>query len=506
MPNRGTGRGKIGSKAVPYDVVVVGGGPAGAVISWALARRGFRVAVLEREHFPREKVCGDFVEPRGLKIFEQMECGPALRATSLLPVTHVAMFLQAQCAYRGRIPFYAHNANLPPHGYIVPREQLDEALLNSAKRAGATVFEACAATGVAREGRHMRVSVRNKADPLSFYARLVVGADGVRSTVARSVGLLCDDSRYTAVSQRAYVGGVSTDRGEAAFFFDDDLFPGYGWMFPMSGGRANVGVGILSETRDRCKVAVPQLFQNFIEKLRRLHPECARIRLLSRPIGGIVKTYGSAGPNHFDGGILVGDAGCFVDPITGEGITPAAESALLAAPTIVAALEKGEVGAQSLSQFERDFRRYFDPAMQYLDFCAAVMRNRHLREFWLTAARRGCEKAATDPEFARAAGSAFGGMEVLSSSIFGHIFIKVIEDICTEGTDVALDLLRGKVRMPMSWTRGITSWTRGWWQSALHDPFWHYSWSVDVLKKWTRVSSAMRLQTDPRAHGPSSFF
>ena len=88
------------------DVLVVGGGPAGATMGWALARRGVRVAVLERTRFPREKVCGDFVEPRGLKLLDTMGCLPALETSPRLPITHVAMFLASECAYRGWIPFY----------------------------------------------------------------------------------------------------------------------------------------------------------------------------------------------------------------------------------------------------------------------------------------------------------------------------------------------------------------------------------------------------------------
>ena len=109
----------------------------------------------------------------------------------------------------------------------------------------------------------------------------------------------------------------------------------------------------------------------------------------AKPLGGVVKTYGGIGRNHFDGGVLIGDAGSFVDPMTGEGITPGMESALIAASTVAESLERGRFDAAFLSQFERDFRRYFDPAMLYLDLCAALLRNWHFREFWLRAGMRG---------------------------------------------------------------------------------------------------------------------
>jgi geranylgeranyl reductase family protein len=471
-------------------------------MAWSLAKRGVRVAVLERARFPREKVCGDFIEPRGLRLFETMGCGRALEASSPLPITHVAIFLQSECAYRGRIPFYGDKPELPPYGYIVPREQLDTHLLDCARQAGAAVYESCAATEITRDGDTVRVGVRRGNRNSSFRARLVVGADGTRSTVARSVGLFHDDPRYIAVSQRAYVEGVSSERGEAAFFFDGDLFPGYGWMFPMSGGRANIGVGILSETRNRYDISVPRLFQAFVEKLRRQHPDCTRIRIVGKPLGGIVKTYGGAGPNYFDGGVLIGDAGCFVDPMTGEGITPAAESALIASSTVAEAVEQGRSDAVFLSRYERDFRHYFDPAMRYLDLCASIMRNRHLREFWLRAARRGCEEAANDVEFARVAGATFGGMEIRPSNILAQVWVKLVEDMSTGSTRAVLELLRGRIDWPATWLSGIGAWYRGWGQSVLDDPLWHGAWAADVLQKWTRLLGTLRLPTDPRTRGP----
>jgi geranylgeranyl reductase family protein len=467
------------------DVLVVGGGPAGATMGWALARRGVGVVVLERTRFPREKVCGDFVEPRGLKLLEAMGCLPALERSPRLPITHVAMFLASACAYRGRIPFYGGSLDLPAHGYIVPRDELDTELLSAAKRAGAIVFEDTAATAIERQRGRIAVAARQGGRSVTFKSRLVVGADGAHSIVARHAGLLREDPRYVAVSQRAYLDGVSVDTGEAAFFFDRDLFPGYGWMFPMPDGRANAGVGVLAETRSRWGLAVPQIFQAFLDKLRAAHPGCAKARLASKPLGGIVRTYGCAGPNHFDAGVLVGDAGCFVDPMTGEGITPAMESALLAAPVVAGAVGGGRAEAASLAAYETAFRRHFDPSMRYLDFCAAVMRNRWLADYWIAAVARGCRHAREDGEFARVAGAGFGGLDVQPLDILTRIWIKAFEDAG-------------------AWWGDLGAFTSGWWQSLADDPAWHLGWASDVSQKWMTVAAALGRDDDPRRHGPAT--
>lgn len=483
-------------------MIVVGGGPAGSVMAWALAREGIKVLLLDRAHFPREKVCGDFVEPRGLRILDQMGCLRPLERGAPLAISSVTMFVRSKCAYRGSIPFYGSRRDLPPHGYIIPRDILDHHMLHSAIEAGVSVREESVVRSVALSPTGVEVEVQHNGRRSTCRADLVVGADGVHSIVARTAGLLENDPRYTAVSQRAYAEGLPEEEGEAAFFFDRDLFPGYGWIFPMAGGRANIGVGILSETRDRYGISVPQLFSDFVAKARRSHTRWAGLRVSSRPIGGIVKTYGGAGRNFFDGGILIGDAGCFVDPMTGEGITPAMESALIGSSIVMASLEQGKHDAQFLSSYERAFRRYFDPAFGCVDLCAAMMRNPFFSDSWLTTVERGCAAAQEDSEFARVAGSTFGGMEVDPLGVAAQVWSKTFAVASAVGARSMFGLIAGDTR-PLSIALGdLAAWQLGWWRSVLSDPVWHTSWASEVARKWLKLlATAPGSAEDPRARG-----
>jgi menaquinone-9 beta-reductase len=469
------------------DVLVVGGGPAGSTLAWDLARHGVQVTVLERARFPREKVCGDYVEPRGLRILRTMGTLERLEARGPLPISHSATYVDWECRYRGEIPFYGLGDDLPPHGYIIARDELDDAMLATAAEAGATVHEEASVTSVAAGPAGVTVEAKRGAKAVRYRAKLVAGADGVNSVVARDCGLAGDDPRRIAVAQRAYAT-VDGDVGEAAFFFDEDLFPGYGWLFPLAGGRANLGVGILSETRRRLDLHVPELLAAFVERLRETHPRCATLELCAPPIGGIVRTYGAAGPNHADGAVLVGDAGSFVDPMTGEGITPAMESALLASPVLRAALEAGSFDAAQLAPYEAAFRAHFDPAMTFLDLCAATLRNRHLARPWLKALARGCELAQADPGFARTGGAYFGGLDVRPFGILGQMWLRLVEDVARGATGIG----------------DLAGWQAALMRSLLADPLWHARWSADVQRLWLRLLAARHSGADPRYAGVSS--
>src|SRR5258708_39880122 len=109
-------------------------------------------------------------------------------------------------------------------------------------------------------------------------------------------------------------------------------------MFPMSGGRANVGIGILSETSHRHGHSVPKDFVATIERLKIRHPGCARIKVVSKAIGGVVKMYGGVGPNYFDGGGLIGDAGSLAESVTGERITQSMEASFVCSPNYLKGL------------------------------------------------------------------------------------------------------------------------------------------------------------------------
>jgi geranylgeranyl reductase family protein len=485
------------------DVLIAGGGPAGSTLAWALARDGLRPVLLERASFPREKVCGDYVDPRGLRVLRAMGALEALERQQRVKLTSTAAFVDWQRRFNGPIPIYGTIDDLPSYGYTIQRTELDAAMLQAAVAAGAVVHEQTTIRDLDAGPGGVEVTASRGQRTVRYSAKLIAGADGANSVVARSQGLSMDDPRRTAVARRAYgvINESASETGEADVFYDRDSFPGFGWMFTSAEGRVNLGLGILSEARQRWDMNLSTLFEEFVVSLRRHHPRCATLKLDSKPIGGVLKMYGGAGPNHFDGGLLVGDAGCFVDPLTGEGITPAMESALLAAPVLAGALESGDYTAAGLARYEAAFRAYFDPSMMFLDLCAEMFRNRHLTRPWLKTIARGAQIAQQDNAFAETGGSYFGGLDIRPFDLLGKVWVRSMEEVLL-ALPGFFSGAAGARRQPGTSPADLVDWSIALSRSMVDDPQWHMNWVGDIQRQWARLlSSTDGVSRDPRADG-----
>lgn len=485
-----------------FDVVVAGGGPAGSTMAWALARRGIAVALVERANFPREKVCGDFVEPAGLRIIDRMGASGALNLNERSAIDKVRAYYGPHLAYHNDVAYYEGGNGMPPHGHIIPRHDLDTALLENAQQAGAVVFQGTAVGAVTRTNGLMHVATKSPKGTAELVAPVVVGADGVQSVIAQHAGLRRDDKRHIGISQRVYLEGLEMDESEACIWFDEDHYPGYGWVFPAGDGRANAGMGMLSETTGKFGISLQQCFLESMDRLKFRHPGCANARLSSKPIGGAVHMYGGITRNHFAGGILVGDAGGFVDPMTAEGITQGMESAIIGARTIAAALEKGSFEEGDFARFERDFRAYFDHGMLYLSFYATMMRNRHFGPFFLSMTRQGFERAQYDRDFARVSGTGFGGLNVQPAAIAAQLWSGIGQHIAQGGVKAIGDLVAGRGVSRDGFVGDWDLWRKGWRASVADDPAWHMGWLADIVRAAGKLGPSFAQRRNPRLAGP----
>jgi geranylgeranyl reductase family protein len=333
----------MSGRQLDTEVLVVGGGPAGAAAGYWLATLGRQVTVLEKKHFPREKTCGDGLTPRAVKQLDDMGLGERLatfhRYDGLRATAH-GKALELQWPTH---PIY------PRYGYVVRRRDLDEMVARNAQSAGATLLEGHEATEPILEGGRVhgaRVTNKDSGETFDIRARYVIIADGANSRFGRALGT----SRVREWPYGTAIRTYWTSPRHAEPWIESALdvkdrdgnsMPGYGWIFPVGDGTINVGVGLLSTFKKFKDVNTTVLLDSYAHMIADSwgidpsNPEC-------KATAGKIPMGGSVMPKIGPGYLVVGDAAGSVNPFNGEGIDYAYETSRIAAGVIVAALETGE--------------------------------------------------------------------------------------------------------------------------------------------------------------------
>lgn len=464
------------------DVLVVGAGPAGSALAIILAKAGLDVLLLEKYEFPRDKVCGDFVSPRGLRKLGELGCYDEIAKRGYVPVNKSLVFLDGEWLSEGTFPRLPDH---PPFGHAIPRIELDEIMFRQAQKAGAQTVENCDVTSIdiGETGVHVVAKIGGKTR--RFSGRTVVGADGANSIVARCQNLEMKDQRYIQLAMRGYCEGLPLQ--DAVLYFEEAFFPGFGWIFPTTNGAANVGVGMVKEPMKKDGIHLRPFYDRFVQFVHRRAEENGTRVAFTRSAGWPIKTYGGARRNYFERGLLVGDAGCFVDPISGEGIPLAFETAEMAAATITEAFASGDFSATGFSSYERRWRTHFDPDLGVSDMIVSLLRNRQFVKLWVQWLRVMGMTAARDPEYGLKAGGILAGLvpnregfspDIIWKSIaHGPAFWMEASNIST-GT-FAVDILRrgaDVIRWELDVAKAIAS-----------DSDWFRDWVIEVGTKQAKV-------------------
>jgi geranylgeranyl reductase family protein len=335
------------------DVIVVGAGPAGSSTAYHLAAAGADVLLLEKSVFPRDKICGDGLTPRAVRQLVAMGFdldGPGWQKNKGLRIVGAG--------HRLELP-WPELASFPDYGAVRTRADLDETLARHAEKTGARLVERTAVTGPVldeRAGRVVGVTAkpvddrgRRTGDDLTYSAPIVVACDGVSSRLAVAMGLERRENRPMAVAVRAYYNTPRHDDEWMESWLElwdgapgqSNLLPGYGWIFGVGDGTANVGLGILNTSKAFQNADYKDLLTRWLANTPeewgfRDENMVGRIGSAALPMGFNRK------PHYTRGMLLVGDSGGMVNPFNGEGIDYALESGSTAADIIVQALARPE--------------------------------------------------------------------------------------------------------------------------------------------------------------------
>ena len=362
------------------DVLIVGGGPAGAAAAYWLALAGHRVSIVEKRHFPREKTCGDGLTPRAVKQLDDMGL------TEPLSKYHRFSGLRATAMGKELELEWPEHPIYPRHGYVVRRNALDEMVARNAVAAGATLLEGHEALSPIVERGFVQGAMiaRDKGEPTELRARYTIVADGANSRFGRALGTSRAREWPYGTAIRTYFESPRHDDPwiESALDLKDrngNPTPGYGWIFPVGDGTVNIGVGLLSTFRDFTSVNTTHLLDSYAHQIAdrwEIDPTVPTQRATSGriPMGGSVGP--KAGPTY----LVVGDAAGAVNPFNGEGIDYAYETARMAADVLHEALTGGDTTALQAypKLLEAEYGQYFKVARL---FARMIGRPAVLREF-----------------------------------------------------------------------------------------------------------------------------
>ncbi len=332
------------------DVVVVGAGPAGSSAAYWLATAGLDVLLLEKTTFPREKVCGDGLTPRGTRALVDMGIDVSEGAGWL----HNRGLRVIGGGQRLHLD-WPELTSFPDYGLVRPRADLDALLANQAVKAGARLHEHTTVTEpvLDRTGRvvGVRGSVKNPDETgkqaVEYRAPIVLACEGVSGKLAQHLGVHRNDRRPLGVAVRRYYTSPRTHDDYLESWLElwdgkpneSNLLPGYGWIFGMGDGTVNAGLGVLNSSAGFQKTDYRTMLTRWLDNtpeewgLREQNATCPT-RGAALPMGF------NRTPHYLRGLLLVGDSGGSVNPFNGEGIPYAMESGKFAAEAVVQALAR----------------------------------------------------------------------------------------------------------------------------------------------------------------------
>ncbi len=415
-------------------MLVVGAGPAGSASAHYLALAGFNVILLDRYKFPRDKICGDFVSPVAQNELTKLGVTRTLEFKSANKITKASVYLDSKKLVSRVVPKVQ---GLPRYGRVVPRLVLDKLLLDSACREGAVFLESQRAVGMRVKRSSVELDMEGPDGKRTLKARLLIGADGSNSTIARIVRGQPPSSADRIIAIRGYFKDVEGASNQADLHFNKDSFPGYSWLFPTSKNQANVGVGIVLDTipsGNRLKELLNHLISNDAALSKRLN----NAKLVGQIGGWPLTTYNPNQPLVDNRVMLVGDAAGLVNPLNGEGIQYALLSGRWASEVAISSLIADDLSKEALAAYQDIVEGELRYGMSIAGLIVQLIRNRSFNPIWLRSLELMSARSRVDSSYA---------------DIVGGILMGTVPQ--SEATN--LEVVRGTIEQAML-SMGLNNW------------------------------------------------
>ena len=349
--------GAVPDTGTDFDCIVVGGGPGGAAAASYLAMEGKNVLLIEKGVWPRDKICGDAVGGKSLGHVNALGVKTTLESTPHFRVTGIVF--SSPNGSDVTVPLPEEDVEKMEAGYSLPRQQFDWLLFQRATELvlenGGSVIQGAMVTEVFDDdGKITGVEVGiggKRGEKREYSAPWTIGAGGYQCPVARKIVKemakeeLVDRMHYCGGYREYWAGvkGCEGDAGNIEIHFVDTVIPGYFWLFPLGGGKVNVGIGMVMGLLDKQKKKLKTMQADVIANHPSFKDRFAEAELIKGTGKGWQLPFGSPRKGeknqprraYAPGALLIGDAASLVDPFSGEGVGNALVSGEMAARHVI---------------------------------------------------------------------------------------------------------------------------------------------------------------------------
>lgn len=341
---------------IQAEVLIAGAGPAGAATSLFLSKQKIHHIILDKAVFPRDKICGDALSGKVVHVLNKLD--PSFVSQLSTGKEFLGSYGVRFVAPNNRaleVPFSTNLAALKhPPGFISRRLDFDDFLFQKLNPEYATILENTSILDLEYSTSGVNVLLDNHGEKLQVESKIVVGAEGDRSVVAKRLAGHKKENKHYCAGLRGYYTGVTGMHPEnfIELHFLKDFLPGYLWIFPMPGGIANVGVGMLSGSVAKKNINLKTELQKALQSNPELKSRFQNARPISELKGWGLPLGSRKRKLSGDNFLLVGDAASLIDPFTGEGIGNALTSGMVAAEQIKLSLDTNQFDAKSMSAYD----------------------------------------------------------------------------------------------------------------------------------------------------------